>query len=423
MPWQAEVALVGGEYDLDAAGRILPVYREVIVTVPRQNGKTLLMLTWESDRALNWGVRQRILYTAQTGKDGRAKLLTEQWPDLYASGLRPALERCVRAKGEEAIVWRNGSRIEIESGAEASGHGQTLHLGVLDETWNDADDRREQAVVPALNTVDDGQILNVSTRGTAASTYHNRKVAQGRALVESNVNSGVAYFEWSAEPDADPDDPDVWRSCMPALGHTINERVVRHARSTMELGEFKRAYLNIPTDTVDTVIPATAWRLVCDASAVADGSVVLGLDATEDRTRVAIVKATRDVVEVVEHRAGAAWVVPELLKRKRLKVAVDPAGPAGVFVADLERAGVQVLPVAGREMAQACAAFFDGVADRTFRARTDPDLDAAVAGAVKRTSGDVWTWQRNESSAPLVAATVALWTARQSSARLFVAVT
>jgi phage terminase large subunit-like protein len=67
MPWQQLVADVGGELLDD--GR--PAFREVWVTVPRQNGKTTLILAWEVDRCLNWsGVEpQRVLYSAQNGNE------------------------------------------------------------------------------------------------------------------------------------------------------------------------------------------------------------------------------------------------------------------------------------------------------------------------------------------------------------------
>src|ERR1043166_6947186 len=60
MPWQAYVADVGCEID-SATG--LPAYREVVVTVPRQSGKTTLFLSWQIDRCLNWGRPQRSAFT------------------------------------------------------------------------------------------------------------------------------------------------------------------------------------------------------------------------------------------------------------------------------------------------------------------------------------------------------------------------
>ena len=79
MPWQRLVADIGLEL---LPGTMIPAYREILITVPRQNGKTTLMLAFEVQRALGWLKPQGIAYTAQTGKDAREKLLNDQAPLL-----------------------------------------------------------------------------------------------------------------------------------------------------------------------------------------------------------------------------------------------------------------------------------------------------------------------------------------------------
>src|SRR5215217_7263151 len=70
MPWQRHVADVALELDPETG---LLAYREVILTVPRQSGKTTLLLAVMTHRALGFGQRQRVLYTAQTRNDARKK--------------------------------------------------------------------------------------------------------------------------------------------------------------------------------------------------------------------------------------------------------------------------------------------------------------------------------------------------------------
>ena len=47
MPWQQLVADVGTELVEDESGRLVPAWREVVVTVPRQSGKTTLVLGFD----------------------------------------------------------------------------------------------------------------------------------------------------------------------------------------------------------------------------------------------------------------------------------------------------------------------------------------------------------------------------------------
>jgi hypothetical protein len=96
MPWQQLVADTGLEIDRDSG---LPAFREVVVTVPRQSGKTTLVLAWELQRALMWNSMQRCAYTAQTGWDARRKLIDDQAPILMGSPLKATVTRVFRGSG------------------------------------------------------------------------------------------------------------------------------------------------------------------------------------------------------------------------------------------------------------------------------------------------------------------------------------
>ena len=414
MPWQRLVADVGGELD-ERTG--LPAFREVVITIPRQSGKTSLVLAWEVQRALGWGRAQRVAYTAQTGWDARKKLIDDQAPVLLASLLAPTVRQVIRGAGNEGVVFENGSRIDVMASTDTAGHGRTVDLGVIDEAFSDTDPRREQALLPAMATRASGQLLVPSTAGTDSSVYLRRKVDVGRAAAAEGRRSGVAYFEWSAGEDDDPDDEAVWWSCMPALGYTITVETVRHARQTMTDGEFRRAFLNQWTRSDERVIPLVAWEAVQRSSGQAEpaGKLVYAVDVNPDRSAAAVCVAGAGVCEVVAYQPGTAWAVPRVVEsvgRWGGSVVVDVSGPAGGLVSELERGGVKVHAVKSGDMAKACGGFYDAIADAKVEILRHDGLDAAVAGAVKRPVGDAWVWARKTASAdvcPLVAVTAAWW--------------
>jgi hypothetical protein len=412
MPWQQLVADVGLELLDD--GR--PAFREVILTVPRQNGKTILELAVMAQRALGWGGPQRILYSAQTGADARKKLVEDWYPILEHRKDRLGIRRILTGNGFEAVEFRNLSRIVLLASSQDSGHGKTVDLAMHDEIFADADDRREQATIPAMATKPAAQTWLASTMGTDDSVFLNRKVELGRESVVAGTTTGVAYFEWSSDPVADIDDPATWWSCMPALGHTITEDVVRHARRSMPEGEFRRAFLNQRTTSDERVIPVAMWLAVQDAS-VKPEPLVFGFDVNPERSAAAIGVSDRDAVELVEYRRGIGWAVDrlvELTEKHGGHVALDPVGPAGPFLYDLLARNVRVAEVAGRDLVRSCGSFYDDVADRRFRVRPHADLDSAVAGASRRLVGDAWAWARRSSDvdiSPLVAVTLARWVA------------
>jgi len=414
MPWQQQVADVVGELLPNG----LPAFREIIVTVPRQQGKTTLVLATEVERGTMRDRAHRIAYTAQTGSDARKKLLNDQVPMLQRSPLSAAIEKVYQAQGNEGVIFRNGSRIDVIASSVSAGHGQIVDLGVIDEAFDDVDDRREQAILPGMVTKPDAQLLIVSTMGTDASVYLNRKIDAGRAAALEGRTEGTAYFEWSIPQGADIDDPASWWLGMPALGHTITEAVVAHAKSSMSPGEFRRAFGNQRMRGVERVIPEVPWRVVQSPSAIPSGDVVFGVDVSPDRDWAAVVSAGlggdgRPVLQCVDYRPGTGWLFDALagyVLGGAGRIALEIRGPAGAILPALRSAGLPVIEMSGADVTQACGAFYDAVADSTLWVRSDPRFDAAVSAAAKQPVGDAWRWGRKAGGdvTPLMAATIAL---------------
>lgn len=406
MPHQALVADVGGEILPDGN----PAFREVIFTLMRQQGKTTLFLAFSVERCTLRGSAQKVAYTAQTGSDARKKLLDDQVPILQASPLFQAVRRVSRAQGSEGIVWRNGSRIDVLASSASAGHGKIIDLGQLDEAFDDVDDRREQAMLPAMITRPEAQLLIGSTMGTDASVYLNRKVDAGRAAALEGKTSGIAYFEWAIPDDEDVDDPSVWWRYIPALGYTITEAAVAHARQTMTDGEWRRAFGNQRMKSSERIIPEAAWRTVCTTTQAPAGRITFAVEVSPDRDWSAIVAcgdgADRPVVELVDYRPGTGWVaarIAELTARHSGSCVVEARSPA----AALGILGVVEIPTA--DAVKASGAFYDAVADSRVWVRDDPRFDAALASAVKQPVADSWRIGRRvgRDVSPLVAATLA----------------
>lgn len=426
MPWQRAVADVGLEVDPDT-GQL--AYREVWFTVSRQSGKTSLSLPWRMHRAIApvWGGPQRVVYTAQTGGDAFRKMMEDELPLLEQSVLgqllRPSRGGRVRLDPRTA-GWKfgNGSSIDLMASGEASGHGRTIDLGVVDEAFRDLDDRREQAILPATMTRTSSQILGYSTMGTEQSVFLNRKVDAGRAAVQEDVGSGLAYFEYGIPKTEDVDDPEVWWRYLPALGYTQNEGTIRHARQTMSDAEFRRAIANQQTVGESRDIPQDLWEQVLDRDAVPPNDAVFGLELDESGSW-SVAAGADGVAEVVAtgHGSPVGWFL-ESPGRRRRKILLDGSGPAGALVSELEEAKLKVARLGRGDVADRCRRFMDMMADRRLRIRpTSVELEEAVGAAQKRPVGDRWVWSRATGAniAPLMAVTLAATdTSRQKQPRI-----
>ncbi len=237
MPWQHDLNALTTELRDD--GRF--AYRQVVVEVMRQQGKTVDLLSMMIHRGL-WRPGSQIAYTAQTRLDARHRLLDVWWPRIAASKLgRERLIGVRRGSGSEALVFANGSLLGLVSGTETSGHGDVVDLGVIDEAWAQADDHIEQAIRPAMMTRD-AQLWIVSAAGTEKSTYFRQKVDDGRARAEMGATDTGCYVGYGFADDEDPASPVTWRKRMPALGITVSEETVQADFELMDLAEFRRAY-------------------------------------------------------------------------------------------------------------------------------------------------------------------------------------
>ena len=419
LPWQAQVLNVAFEYD-PVSG--VPFYRVVRVAVPRQSGKTTLVLLLEIDRCLNWGDLQHVVYTAQDRQASR-----EKWDEQMAMLARTVLRKQFsvrRQNGSERTTWKaTGSTVGITASTETAGHGQTIDLAIVDEAWAQRDERLSASFRPAMMTRRDAQEWWLSTMGNEDSVPWDDRVDDGRARVEAQLadpgqRRGVAYFEWSAPDSLDPYDPDTWRSCMPALGRTVDLETIRTDAQSMPEPDFRRGYLNQRTLGGKPVVPAGLWAGCRDGAARVGSPLCFGADVAADRSWAAIAACSQNtdgvtVVELVQHQEGASWIPGRLVELSArfspLSVVVDGNGFAGRM--NLEALGLPLQTVDTGTFAGACGGFFDAVVDGTIRHIGQTPLDAAVAAARKRNIGDTWAWARRVGldMTPLVAATLARW--------------
>lgn len=443
MPWQQALADVAYEYDPTTG---LFRYDEVDVTVPRQSGKTTLVLAKKVHRLTVMPRRygpQRSTYTAQTRLKARQKLEKDfaellrasrsfrEVPNAKARPGKPAEWRLTLNNGSESIQFGRASFLQIDAPSRTGGHGDTLDDGTIDEAFAQEDDTVEGGMRPSMATRRNAQLWVISTAGDSRSKYLWRKVLAGRAAAESGEHGRVCCVEYSAPDDADPGDPATWWSCMPALGITVPEEFVRgewqraQRKGQEGVDMFRRAYLNqwpeipmLEDGAGFRVIPADRWAGCAAASVEFSGAPLFALDVSLSRERAWIGLAVprldgRVQVELLDSESGVAWVarrLAELCSTYRTSVVLDGSGPAAALLPDLEAAPVPVTALPRSEVVQACGAFLDAVNEGTVSHLDDPILTEAVGAAQLRPGESVvWTRKGTADISPLYAVTLACW--------------
>lgn len=421
MPWQRYVGRVVTERNPNDPRRFR--YPLVVLTVPRQAGKTTIMRLILAQRAL-MNAQRRAFYTAQTGKDA-----TERWRDLVKAIETSPLSSQVTvrlAAGSQALLFPNGSRISPFAPTAKSLHGYTPHDVMVDEVFEfDADKGNDLmgAIGPAQVTIPDRQLWLVSTAGSAESTFLRQWVDEGRQRVNDPA-SGVAYFEWSAPDGLDYYDPETWRF-HPALGHTITTDSLAELAARESPGNWLRYYMNRWTVARDAVIPPEAVAAVTTPQTppASTKDIRLAYEVAADRSRSAVVAAWMDpntdrpAIRVVKSAPGYAWV-PELVSQladdwRPAAIGADDGGPTRGITDTIRgvRDSLQLEVLGARDFATATDDFRARVVGGSVSIDGSPPLVSSIEVATTRTMGQGYAWDRIKSRGPipeLIAATVAL---------------
>lgn len=422
MPWQ--------QYAADVALEVLPdglfAYRQVVITVPRQSGKTTLDGSVLEHRALIIP-GARCWFTMQSGKDATDWLLNEHVPMLAPLADRFHVRR---AAGSTHVKWHNsGGMVRPFAPTPAGLHSKVSDLVVADEVW--AFDlvrgrQLDQAIVPTMATKPNAQVWKVSTAGDANSIWWLATVEAGRAAVAADRREGLAFFEWACPMDADPTEPASWPRFHPAYGRTIGDAAMAASLEQLGPDEFARSFGNQWIATSARVIPLASWRAASepDQPLPQRGCLSLGFDVALDRSDAAIVASWLDDSgrvhwEVTDYQEGSSWVAAKVRqlsdKWQPTAIAYDAAGPALDVADELQRDGLSLMGLKAKEYAAACTGVLEALTapeGPTLLYRPHQRLDEAVAGAVRRALGDSWAWGRRQSAvslAPLTAGTVSRW--------------
>lgn len=416
MPWQSQVARVATERRADGQGWR---YTTIVLTVPRQSGKTTLMRAVMAERTLRYP-RSQAWYSAQSGKDAR-----ERWADLVdvAEQRFPALVNVKRGAGAECLEWKSGGgKVRTFAPTRKALHGYTPQLVMLDEAFSYDEDLGAAlmgAIVPAQATLSERQLWIVSTAGDGESAWLRQWVDRGRESL-ADPSTEIAYFEWSAPDDLDLNDPTSFAAFHPAVGYTQTVETLAAARETMSPGEYQRAFGNRWTSQKRTIVPAEVVKAATNTAQRPPSSlagVTLAFDVSPSRHYASIWACWTDAkgrhLRPYLSKPGTAWLVPALAEaaRRGAVLAADDGAAARSISEQARLTGLDVQTLTARDFAAATGDLIEALQTLTVDHPGSPALVDALDGAATRRLGESEAWSRRDSTGPvwdLIAATVAL---------------
>lgn len=388
----------------------------VKISAPRQNGKNAILEIRELFGMVVLG--EKFLHTAHEVKTARKAFRRiasffendRQYPELAAMVLEIR-----KTNGQEAILLSNGGSIEFIARSSGSGRGFTVDVLVLDED-QDLTDEELAALLPTISAAPLGnpQVILTGTppdpdKPDAAKGEVARRI-RADAIAGNDPNLVCIDYGVKDGPMPDVDDRDLWYMHNPALGGRLNIAEVIRERKLMSPEKFaaeRLGWWGDPQTATAGVIDIFAWARQARPTAPQPTRGTLVIDVSPDRTSSSLGIAAEGTVPgatLVFSRteAGMAWVVPSVVdlqeKRDIVEVALHPGGQAGALIPELNAAGVEFHEMTAREMGQACAAFQTGVKEGTIEHLGQAELDAAVANAKTKYSGEIEVWDRRDHS-------------------------
>jgi hypothetical protein len=432
-PWQLEsmrIALMRHpELDVWAAFTFA-------MCAPRQNGKNGILEARQlvGARILGEPMQIHSAHLADTSKEGFRRL--DNLLDENA-WLSKDVKHIWRTNGHEAIEFHGGNRIRFRTRTRGGGRGFSGSPTYFDESMY-LPDISMAAIMPVLSAQADPQAWFMGSAVDQAWHEDGVVFARIRDRALNGDAKRLAYLEWSLDaetPDqVDKDmaaDPESWRLTNPAFGIRITEDYIEAEQRELPARSFAVERLGVgdwpPVDgSADQIILIENWDALADDPAAAGARmldpVFFAFAVTPDRSKSAIAAVGRREdgdaqLEIVEHRAGSAWLPARLVelqeRHEPVAILVDAGGPAGSLVHQCEMAGLNVEELSASDYAKAFGTMLDAVEQRSLRHLGGENLRSAVKGATKRPIGDgAYGWGRRNSLVditPLEAGTLALW--------------
>lgn len=404
----------------------------VVMSIPRQVGKTFLVGGIAFALCL-LTPRTKVIWTAH-----HSNTADETFDSMSAmaqmSKVAPHIRAVRSTNGQQRILFRNGSRIEFGARERGFGRGkQKVSLLVLDEAQILSDSALEN-MIPSMNRATNPLMFMMGTPPRPQDPGEVFTNKRSRSL--AGDADDTFYVELAADPDADSDDRKQWAIANPSFPHFTPEEAMLRMRANFTDDGFKREALGI-WDPVGSarVIDEKTWSDAADAASMAIERLTLAIDVPPDRSTASVALAGlradgRWHVELDDQRKAVVdWVIPWVVSRasqNRLHaVVVDEMSGLVEFKRGRHYLiGTDVLVTLagaeGRDMAIACAKFYDGIHDGSVLHTDQPQVNVALSVATKRPLAGGWAWNRKDVASdisPIVAETLALWGAQTDNVK------
>lgn len=399
-------------------------YRQVLISMARQQGKTVLLGGLGLEAALfRRGDIASIASSLEQAKItyDRVKLVIDRTPWLA--------KRFNKTTETRGIAKVDGSgKYKSSPAREAALQGITL-IRVLFDEGHLAKRGLWTAAVKGTNALDNAQVIMITTAGDQESTTLKELYTKAeQAIAGAPELERFGAFIWQAPANARIDDPDAIKAANPAVecGRIPLERVLGDIATQPE-HEVRRYTLNqFISSSRETWLPNDLFRAAAGNGISDLNGAVLGVDVTRN-FEYATIAAAKRVGEHYETELIASLVNPteeqitelvmQLVRKYTITgVAIDDRGLHSLN-RRLKEQGAPVWNLWNKEINTACMTVYAMFANRRVTHNDDPLLVLQTGRGVARYVGEYWQISRKDSLGDIDALLSTTWALYVASAQ------
>lgn len=430
-----------------------PAVSTIGISKPRQNGKSYAARYYAVYMAVF--EHRDVLYSAHHSTTTKKMFMAlcdlfespERFPDFAAD-----IKSISHARGYEGFYFKDwkdadgnvhkGGCIEFATRTNSGARGGTFSVIIIDEAQELSADQQE-AMLPTVSASSDAQDVSLMPQqiyiGTPPGPACNGTVfRQMHDAAHSKEDSSIWWLEWSIETKdlmktISSKDEAVELAYMtnPAMGYRIAEDTVCNEYETMRLDGYARERLGwwtpVAERRIEYALDKNLWESCKSEEPKPEGKTAYGIKFTVDGSMVALCGAVipdegPSRISLIELRPtghGIRWLADWLNERynKASCVVIDGRNGVDVLVeriADTWRIKGSVIRPSARDMIAATSTLTNALNEGavTWFYQQEALNDSAVT-SVKRSVAGGWCFG-GENSAPIEAASLALWGAINS---------
>lgn len=388
--------------DPTKAGRLR--YRQCVVSIPRQSGKSLIGALLGL-----WGVALRTGQTLSLASSAeQARIIYDRV--LHTITANDTLKKHFKKTTERrGIVSADGlSRYDIRPAKEAALQGMPLDTVLADELhlWKRG---MWSAVVLGTSNKPDGIVIGITTAGDETSETLIDLYKQGERAAEGDPDlERFGFFCWTAPEGADVKDPTSILASNPAVecGRIPLERIMTDL-ATIPEHEARRYRLNqFVAGTSDAWLPAELFHQ-CSGNGITDlEGITLGIDITSkwEFATIAAAKRNGDIIEtelvmslVKPNESELYEHITDLSRRFNVTAIAIDGQKSPNLSKRLKLNGFPIWQLWNKEVSAACSQGYAMFETKAIRHNNDPLLIVQNPRAVAKYVGESWYLSRRLS--------------------------